>query len=46
MPAEPIVARVYVRISKATDGSTLGVERQEPPCRAFCDDQGWPVAEV
>jgi DNA invertase Pin-like site-specific DNA recombinase len=46
VPAEPIVARVYVRISRATDGSTLGVERQEPPCRAFCDDQGWPVAEV
>jgi site-specific DNA recombinase len=42
----PTVARVYVRISKATDGSTLGVERQEPPCRAFCDRQGWPVAEV
>jgi site-specific DNA recombinase len=47
MPTEPpIVARVYVRISKATDGSTLGVERQEPPCRAFCDRQGWPVTEV
>jgi site-specific DNA recombinase len=42
----PIVARVYVRISKVADGSTLGVERQEPPCRDFCDGHGWPVAEV
>jgi site-specific DNA recombinase len=42
----PTVARVYVRISKATDGSTLGVERQEPPCRDFCERQGWPVVEV
>jgi site-specific DNA recombinase len=46
MSTEPIVARVYVRISKAADGSTLGVERQEPPCRDFCDGHGWPVAEV
>jgi site-specific DNA recombinase len=47
MSIEPlIVARVYVRISKVADGSTLGVERQEPPCRDFCDGHGWPVAEV
>jgi site-specific DNA recombinase len=26
-------AAIYLRISKAKDGSTLGVERQEPPCR-------------
>jgi site-specific DNA recombinase len=43
---QPIVARIYERISKAADGSVLGVERQEPPCRAFCAEQGWSVAEV
>ena len=42
----PTVARIYVRISKASDGWSLGVERQVPPCRFFCDDQNWPVAEV
>ena len=39
-------ARIYVRISKASDGWSLGVERQVPPCRLFCDNQNWPVAEV
>ena len=39
-------AGIYVRISRAGDGSTLGVERQEPPCRALCERNGWEVAEV
>ncbi len=39
-------AGIYVRISRAADGSTLGVERQEPPCRALCERHGWEAAEV
>jgi site-specific DNA recombinase len=39
-------AGIYVRISRAADGSTLGVERQEPPCRALCERNGWEAAEV
>ena len=37
-------AGIYVRISRAADGSTLGVERQEPPCRALCERNGWEAA--
>jgi site-specific DNA recombinase len=36
-------AGVYVRISRAKDGTTLGVDRQEPPCRELCDRKGWTV---
>jgi site-specific DNA recombinase len=39
-------AGIYVRISRAADGSTLGIERQEPPCRALCERNGWEIAEV
>jgi DNA invertase Pin-like site-specific DNA recombinase len=39
-------AGIYVRISRAADGSTLGVERQEPPCRALCERNGWGIAEI
>jgi site-specific DNA recombinase len=39
-------AGIYVRISRAADGSPLGVERQEPPCRALCERSGWEAAEV
>ena len=39
-------AGIYVRISRAADGSTLGVERQEPPCRELSERNGWEVAEV
>jgi site-specific DNA recombinase len=39
-------ARIYVRISYATDGSVLGVERQEPPCRQLTARKGWEVAGV
>jgi DNA invertase Pin-like site-specific DNA recombinase len=39
-------AGIYVRISRAKDGSTLGVERQEPPCRDLCIRKGWGVHKV
>ena len=42
-------AAIYVRISKVKRGRgrvTLGVERQEPPCREFCEAQGWKVHKV
>jgi len=39
-------AVVYVRISRDRDGSELGVRRQEPPCRALCEANGWEVVEV
>jgi site-specific DNA recombinase len=38
-------AGVYVRISRAKDGTTLGVDRQEPPCRELCIRKGWTVHE-
>jgi site-specific DNA recombinase len=38
-------AGVYVRISRARDGTTLGVDRQEPPCRDLCIRKGWTVHE-
>jgi site-specific DNA recombinase len=38
-------AGVYVRISRAKDGTTLGVDRQEPPCRDLCIRKGWTVHE-
>jgi site-specific DNA recombinase len=40
-----VKAGVYVRISRAKDGTTLGVDRQEPPCRDLCDRKGWTVHE-
>jgi site-specific DNA recombinase len=36
-------AGVYVRISRTKDGTTRGVERQEPPCRQLCITKGWEV---
>jgi site-specific DNA recombinase len=41
----PMRAGVYVRISRAKDGTTLGVDRQEPPCRELCIRKGWTVHE-
>jgi site-specific DNA recombinase len=38
-------AGTYVRISKARDGTTLGVERQQPPCEALIERKGWTAAE-
>jgi DNA invertase Pin-like site-specific DNA recombinase len=52
---KPQATAVYVRISRAPkhtteDGDkvtdTLGVERQEADCRAWCKARGWKVAEV
>jgi DNA invertase Pin-like site-specific DNA recombinase len=46
---DAIQADIYVRISKIKHRGkrkTLGVERQEPPCRAFCEQQGWTVRKV
>jgi site-specific DNA recombinase len=39
-------AAIYCRISQAPDGSLLGVDRQEPPCRALAARKGWTVVEV
>lgn len=39
------VWRVYCRISRAADGSTLGVERQEPACRRLVERYGGQVVE-
>ncbi len=44
--AEPASAAIYCRISQARDGSTLGVDRQEPPARALCERLGWKVERV
>jgi site-specific DNA recombinase len=45
-----ITAAAYCRISRVRrkDGKeeTLGVERQEPPCRDLAARKGWKVAEV
>lgn len=41
----PKQAVVYARISK-DDGTALGVGRQESDCLAWCEAQGWQVAEV
>ena len=44
--AEPVPAAIYCRISHARDGSTLGVDRQEPPTRLLCERLGWKVERV
>jgi site-specific DNA recombinase len=38
-------AAIYIRISRARR-ELLDVQRQEPPCRTFCAEQGWDVVEV
>jgi site-specific DNA recombinase len=38
-------AAIYIRISRARR-ELLDVQRQEPPCRAFCAEQRWDVVEV
>jgi site-specific DNA recombinase len=43
---EPEPWGVCVRISRASDGSTLGVERQEPPTRALVERLGGQVVRV
>ena len=37
---------IYSRISKDTEDTRLGVERQEQDCRKLCADRGWSVAGV
>jgi site-specific DNA recombinase len=47
--AGTITADIYVRISKRKHRGkreTLGVERQEPVCRAFAEAQGWTIRRV
>jgi site-specific DNA recombinase len=39
-------AGIYLRISRAADGSTLGVDRQLPPCEKLCKDNGWTVVDT
>jgi site-specific DNA recombinase len=39
-------AGIYIRISRAKDGTTLGVERQEPPCRELATRKGAEVVRV
>ena len=39
-------AAIYCRISKDTEDTRLGVERQEQDCRKLCTDRGWSVAGV
>lgn len=42
-------AGIYTRISRVRVNAheeTLGVERQEPPCRALAERLGWDVVEV
>jgi site-specific DNA recombinase len=44
--AERVPAAIYCRISRTRDGSTLGVDRQEPPTRVLCERMGWKVERV
>jgi site-specific DNA recombinase len=39
-------AAIYCRISRDRVGDRLGVERQEPPCRALAARLSWDVVEV
>ena len=43
---ENVRAAIYCRISKDSDETRLGVERQEKDCRKLCTDRGWPVVDV
>jgi site-specific DNA recombinase len=40
-----VKAAIYIRISRSRR-ELLDAKRQEPPCRAFCVQQGWDVAEI
>ncbi|WP_106814259.1 recombinase family protein [Microbacterium timonense] len=39
-------AAIYTRISKDTEGTELGVQRQELDCRREADRRGWNVVQV
>lgn len=41
----PLRAAIYARISKDSEQSGLGVERQETDCRKLADLRGWEVDE-
>jgi DNA invertase Pin-like site-specific DNA recombinase len=43
---ENVRAAIYCRISKDTEDTRLGVERQEKDCQKLCADRGWTVASV
>ena len=43
---ENVRAAIYCRISKDTEDTRLGVERQEKDCQKLCGDRGWTVAGV
>jgi site-specific DNA recombinase len=44
--ADTVVGDIYLRISRARDGSMLGVERQEPPCRTLLKELGWTLGKI
>ena len=46
MGGTPKAAAIYSRISKDTEGTGLGVQRQEALCRKLADEKGWQVAKV
>jgi len=39
-------AAIYVRISRDTEGTGLGVKRQRADCEALARKHGWTVVEV
>lgn len=39
-------AIIYTRVSNDAAGRSRSTQDQEQECRAYCDTQGWPVAEV
>lgn len=39
-------AAIYTRISKDTEGTELGVQRQEADCRREAERRGWDVVQV
>jgi site-specific DNA recombinase len=43
MSSTPQSAAIYCRISKDTNGSRLGVERQQELCLKLADEKGWTV---
>lgn len=46
VPAPPLPAAVYARISSDREGERLGVETQEADCRALAERLGWEVVAV
>jgi len=46
VPALPIRAAVYARISLDQTGQSQGVDRQQATCRDIAEREGWDVVEV